>query len=77
MKNINKQLDKFTRLYPSILATRYDDYVVYKTAPGFAKRAAQKANELIEKSGLELTAIPTTFIKDDSFVVKSTETTEI
>lgn len=77
MKNINNQLEKFTKLYPSILGTRYDDYIVYRTAPGFAKRAAEKANRLIEKSNLELTAIPTTFTKDDSFVVKSSETIDI
>lgn len=77
MKNINKQLETFTKLYPSILGTRYDDYIVYRTAPGFAKKAAQKANKIIESENLELTAIPTTFLKDDSFVVKSSETIDI
>jgi hypothetical protein len=77
MKNINKQLEEFRKKYSSINVMVYDDYVVYRTPPGFAKKAAVKANKVIEELKLELTAIPTNFQKDDSFVVKSSETIDI
>lgn len=77
MKNINKQLEVFRKKYSSTSVIVYDDYVVYRTPPGFAKKAAKKANKVIEDLKLELTAIPTTFQKDDSFVVKSSETIDI
>lgn len=64
-------LEKFREKYPSIRVNVYDDYLVYKVAVGYGKRAAIDANELIESLGLQLVAMPSSLPAMDSFSVMS------
>ncbi len=69
--NLKQQLDDFRSRYYSIRVNQYEDSLVYVVARGSARRAAAEANELIHDNGWDLTAIPTSLLANDSFVVKS------
>lgn len=51
----------------------YKDTMVYKCPAGLATKMAKDANDMIEKLDLPLVAIPTTFVRGDSFCVQSNE----
>lgn len=55
----------------------YNDSMVYRTPKGLADKLARDANDLIEKLGLDLVAIPTKLLDKDSFHIKSIETSDI
>lgn len=71
MKNIEQQLTDFRSRYYSTNVMQYADSLVYRVARGSSRRAAAEANELINDNGWDLTAIPTSLLANDSFVVKS------
>ena len=68
MKN---HLDTFRENFPLTKVMAYDDCLVYSTRKGLAQSVAASANEVIEKLGLELTAIPTSLNSQDSVCVQS------
>lgn len=67
---IQDELERFRLRYPSTRVTVHDDYMIYKTAAGTAKRASIDANEVILDLGLSLVAKPTNLYKLDSFIVQ-------
>ncbi len=67
------QLNTFMTNFPLIKCVVYQDEIVYKVLRGRAKEVAQAANELIEKLGLSLSAIPTSLSSQDSVCVQSSE----
>ena len=71
---IEKQLEQVRKSLPFRHVTVYHDAMVYRCPSGLAKDMAEDANKVIEKLNLPLVAIPTTFIRGDSFCVKSNET---
>jgi len=72
MKN-QEQLETFWKNFRIGKPMVYFDCIVYRVARGFAKSVAKDANDKINELGLDLTAIPTTFLSDDTFVVQSSE----
>ena len=70
MKN---QLEIFRENFPSIKCMVYEDEIVYKVLRGRAKEVATEANNLIERLGLSLSAIPTSLSSQDSICVTSSE----
>ena len=70
MKN---QLEIFRENFYSVRCLVEEDYIVYRTKDGLAKLLADEANKLIEKLNLNLSAIPTTLPRQDSFTVQSSE----
>lgn len=67
---IQDDLEAFRLKYSSTRVTVHDDYLIYKTANGVAKRASVDANEVIYDLGLNLIAKPTSFNRLDSFIVQ-------
>lgn len=68
---LEDQLEKFKKEWMGVKVMQHEDKLVYTTAPSFSKRAAKRANDLIEVLGLDLVAIPSTNYPQDSFVVQS------
>jgi len=64
------QLEKFRKRYASVKVTVYDEYLVYKTSTGSARRACTDANELISDMGLPLVAKVSSGYKLDAFIVQ-------
>lgn len=71
---LEKELERFREAYEGVKCTVGANDIVYRTTRGYARKAAKKANSLIELMGLNLTAIPTPHNANDSFVVQSNET---
>lgn len=74
---IESHLENFRINFPFHKVTVEEDYLIYRVSRGTAKRAATEANELIEKLGSPLVAIPTELWSNDTFCVKSIETIDI
>ena len=70
---IERHLEQLRVSLPFRMVTVYQDTMVYKCPNGLAKEMSEDANAMIEKLNLPLVAIPTTFIRGDSFCVKSNE----
>lgn len=68
---LEEYLEKFRIEWAGVKVTQHEDKLVYTTAPSFAKRAAKRANDLIEVLGLPLVAIPKKTWPEDSFVIQS------
>jgi hypothetical protein len=68
---IQNHLTTFRENFPLTKVMAYDDCLVYSTRRGLAQSVAKDANEIIEKLGLELTAIPTSLSSQDSVCVQS------
>ncbi len=71
IKTVEEAFKEFREEYGSRRLLVYEDYMVYKTAPGYSDKAAINANELIEDMDLPLVAIPTTSHRKDSFYIQS------
>ncbi len=71
IKTVEEAFKEFREEYKGYKVSVFDDYMVYKTAPGYSDRAAINANELIEDMDLPLVAIPTTSHRKDSFYIQS------
>jgi len=65
-QQIEKHLQQLRQSLRFRNVTVYQDTMVYKCPHGLANQMAEDANAMIEK--------PTTFIRGDSFCVKSNET---
>lgn len=64
---------QFEKFRENFLLTRcyVDDlYMTYKVKRGLAKAVAKDANELIDRLGLDLVAIPTPFLAQDSICIQ-------
>jgi hypothetical protein len=70
MKN---QLNIFQENFPLIKCMVYEDCIVYKVLRGRCKEVAEEANKVIERLGLNLSAIPTSLSSQDSVCVQSNE----
>lgn len=70
ISSTERQLETFRKAYRSIRVMVYDDCMVYNTAHGFARKAAQEANKLIAFLGLPLTATATAYYTNDTFKVE-------
>jgi len=70
----NNSFDEFITNYGSVQLVRYSDYLVYSCTYGRSEKAVKKANELIEKLGLDLVAVSS---GKDSYVIKSNQTYEL
>lgn len=68
---LEEQLDKFLVEWGGTRVLKDENRLIYKVTPSYAKRSANRANELIEILGLDLVAIPSTNYPQDSFVVQS------
>jgi len=68
---LQDQLEKFRRSYPGIKVMVYPDCLVYTVTPNYSDIAAKGANSLIKRLGLDLIAVPDSFITGNSFIIKS------
>ena len=68
-----EQLETFWKNFRIGNPMVYEDCVVIKVARGFARAVSEDANKLIGELGLDLTAIPTSLLADDTFCVQSSE----
>lgn len=75
--SLDDDLTKFRENFYSVHCLVERGYIVYRTKKGYASQLAEEANKIIEKMGLNLSAIPTTLSSKDSFVVQSSETPDI
>jgi hypothetical protein len=67
---LENQLETFRTNYNSTKVMVYDNNMVYSVAKGWADKAALEANNIISKLGLQLKAVPTTFLSKDSFLIE-------
>ncbi len=72
MKN-HQELEEFRLAFPLTKVWVEPDCLVYRTRRGLARSLAEAANELIEKLGLSLSAIPTSLSSQDSICIQSSE----
>lgn len=70
---IENQLTTFRENFPMVRVMVYETYIVYKVGKGLAIKAAEDAQNIIDKLGLALSACPTKFSSNDSFFVQSSE----
>ncbi len=75
--SLDDELTRFRESFYSVHCLVENGYIVYKTKRGYANQLAEEANKIIEKMGLNLSAIPTTLNSKNSFVVQSSETPDI
>lgn len=75
--SLDDDLLKFRENFYSVHAFVESGHVVYKCKRGYANEVAREANKVIEKMGLNLSAIPTTLSSKDSVVVQSSVTPDI
>lgn len=68
---LDDYFDKFQKEWEGVNLTRYEGKLLYKVAAGYSKRAAARANNLIEILNLPLVAIPKKTWPEDSFIVQS------
>lgn len=67
---LKDKLDKFREAWGGVRVTQYEDKLVYSVTPSMSRRAATRANNLIEILDLDLVAIPNNRYPEDSFIVQ-------
>lgn len=70
---LSEQLELFRENWGGCNCMVYDTEIVYKVSRGYSKAAALDAQILIDKLGLYLVALSTTFAALDSFVVRGND----
>lgn len=68
---LKDKLDKFREAWGGVRVTQYEDKLVYSVTSSMSRRAATRANNLIEILDLDLIAIPNDKYPQDSFIIQN------